>query len=565
MHESAARRSFRRVVAALSVSFFLALTAASTTAQTASGPGAGIRVRYRSSDTVYLDAGSGVGLVEGARLEVLRGGEVVAELEVVYVAEHSASCKILSESSAIEAEDRVRWAEGYGPVTGDAAAAESGGETAASSDETPDVELPEFVPPPASTRKARPRTRVSGAFTLGWESFTDDSGNGLDFQRTQARLNLRVRDIGGWPLEFRLRVRLQDNRRAFKLSDRAPETERRDRLYEAAVVYNPPEGRFAFQAGRIGTSPFIAVGYLDGLLGQVRLTKGVAVGGFAGSRPLLGDFGFESYGTKYGAFTRFSALETNGRPDLEIYLAGIQENGEEDVSREYVAIETRYTPVGRWSFYQRAEVDLNRGWREELAPSANQLSNFSLTANARLSRYSRFSLSYDRFERYRTEETRYVPENLFDDLARQGLRARLTIGRPSGLSFSVQAGYRDRDDDLDGSVTFGGGVRHSNVARWGLLLGADVLGFTNPLTEGWVGTARAAKRFRQGHEIRLNLGGKISQSRQFDDLDDLSTQWVRLGGWLELPYRLFANLELEYTTGDDLEGQRILVGLGYRL
>ena len=34
---------------------------------------------------------------------------------------------------------------------------------------------------------------------------------------------------------------------------------------------------------------------------------------------------------------------------------------------------------------QRAEVDLNRGWREELAESTSQLSNFSLTANARIS------------------------------------------------------------------------------------------------------------------------------------------------------------------------------------
>lgn len=565
MFSEATRCRFRRVVTALGVAMVLTLGATVAGAQTASGQGASIRVRYRSSDTVYLDAGSGAGLIEGARLEVMRGGEVVAEIEVVYVAEHSASCRIVSENGAIEAEDRVRWADGYGPGDDGGTGGVTADETAGDDPTVGAYETPTLVPPPVRRPKARPKTRVSGAFALEFESFTDDSEYGLDFQRTQARLNMRVRDIGGWPLEFRLRVRLQDNQRAYKLSDRAPENERRDRLYEAAVIYRPPEGRFAFQAGRIGTSPFIAVGYLDGLLGQVRLLKSVAVGGFFGSRPLLADFGFESHGTKYGVYSRFSALEHDGRSDLEIYLAGIHENGKEDVSRQYVAIETRYTPAGRWSFYQRAEVDLNKGWREELAPSSTQLSNFSLTTNARISRYSRFSLSYDRFERYRTEETREIPEDLFDDLARQGLRARVTIGRPSGLSFSIQAGLRDRDDEMDDSVSFGGGVRHNNVAQWGLLLGADILGFTNPLTEGWVGTVRAAKRFRRGHEIRLTLGGKNSQSRQFDELDDLNTQWVRLGGWLELPYRLFANMEFEYTTGDDLEGQRIIVGLGYRL
>jgi hypothetical protein len=49
------------------------------------------QVSYRSADAVYLDAGRAAGLAEGDRLEVVRDGEAIAEIEVVFVAEHSAS------------------------------------------------------------------------------------------------------------------------------------------------------------------------------------------------------------------------------------------------------------------------------------------------------------------------------------------------------------------------------------------------------------------------------------------------------------------------------------------
>ena len=45
---------------------------------------------------------------------------------------------------------------------------------------------------------------------------------------------------------------------------------------------------------------------------------------------------------------------------------------------------------------------------------------------------------------------------------------------------------------------------------------------------------------------------------------DMSTVWARIGGWVELPARLFVRGDLEYNTGDDLEGGRVNLGVGYR-
>ena len=66
-------------------------------------------VRYRSADTVYLEAGRSAGISVGDRLEIIRDDEVVASIDIVFVSEHSSSCKILMEQQTIEAGDQARF------------------------------------------------------------------------------------------------------------------------------------------------------------------------------------------------------------------------------------------------------------------------------------------------------------------------------------------------------------------------------------------------------------------------------------------------------------------------
>lgn len=520
------------------------------------------RVRYRSQDTIYLDGGTRAGLAEGDRLEVLRGGQRIGEIEVTFVAEHSASCRIVEEIQRIQPEDQARRIESPSGATA-APAAE-----AAAPEAEPVVESPEpgsqTYAEPRSPRRTR-RTRVSGVLELGWDSFQDDSGAELDFEQWTARFNLRVRDIAGQPLHLKIRMRARENERQRAFGNGAPKTEKRNRFYEAAVVYDPDQGRFKAQLGRIAVSPFVAVGFLDGFIGQVRLIPSVDIGALFGSQPVIQDDGFETFGQKYGAYTRFSAFRQNGRPDLEVFVAGIREEGDIDVSREYVALETRYTPIGRWSLYQRAELDLNNGWREDVAGSKTQLSNLALTLNTEVSQFSRFSISYTRWERYWTEEDRSRVDEFFDELLRQGLRARFSYSRPRGMGFSVFAGYRDREGEDENTVSFGGSLRYSNIGNWGLTVGGDLLGYSNPMTEGFVARIQSSKRFRGGHEIALLIGGRLYSNKLFDNVDDRSDQWIRLFGWLELPYSFFARGELEYSDGDNIQGQRIVLSVGYRL
>ena len=516
-----------------------------------------LAVRYRSADTVYLNAGRSAGVEVGDRLEVVREGKVIAEVEVIFTAENSASCRIVNERQPIQPADRVRRVGDTSPPPKPQAPPPA---------PAPRPEEPQRRPSVFGTpdRFQPSRTRVTGAITLDTETFSDGTENRRDFNRTAARLNVRVRDIVGTPLQLRLRIRSLDEERERRLVSGIPESTSRDRLYELSLIYEPEDARYGFRLGRLGAGPFVGIGYLDGGLGKVRVLGPLEVGGFYGRRPNIEELGFDGSGSKYGLFTRI-APESDA---FELFVAGVREEGDTDISREYLAVETRYDPGTRWTFFQHAELDLNTGWREEAAGSTSQLSQLSLTALGRLSERSRLVISYDRFERFFTEEDRFIPTELFDDLTRQGLRVSYQNGAARGLNVSVTAGAHALDaqeegQDSETSFSLGLGAWHPELSGLKLFVGADVLGFTNPTTDGLLVTTRVGRRFGGGHELSLGLGGTLSRQSLLVD-EETSTQWARASLWLELPLDFFGQAELEALTGDEIEGQRLTLGLGYR-
>jgi len=101
------------------------------------------------------------------------------------------------------------------------------------------------------------------------------------------------------------------------------------------------------------------MGYLDGALAQVRLTRHFYVGAFGGARPELEELGFDTSGSKYGGFLRYAREGEPGGGYGEVVLGGVTERSDTgDVSRDYVTVESRFGVGSRWWFFQRAEIDL---------------------------------------------------------------------------------------------------------------------------------------------------------------------------------------------------------------
>jgi hypothetical protein len=509
-----------------------------------------IPIKYRSSGNVYLDGGSADGLAVGDRLTVLSHGDKGAEIEVVFVSEHSASCRILSEARPVGAGDLAVLApKAAAPVEALRPAAEA---PAPPAEASPEVRLP--------SKTAAPWTRARGGFSVGWYRMWDGTATSYDFEQRTARADLSLWDILGKPYQFNLRLRSrQDVRMRPPGFEDIPRDQRKDRLYEAALRYDPKDGSFRWEAGRIGSSP-MGIGYLDGVLAAYRPSSSLEVGGFFGNRPNIEGYASVASGKKYGGFFRVANGSTYAPGDYDALVAVVREFAGSEVSREYAAFQGRLAKMnGRLTSFQWAEVDLNTGWREELAGQKVQLSNLSLAVNYRVTPEVQAGISYDQRRNYWTDDIRSLPEILFDKYLRQGLRANFDVSRPNSLGFSGSVGLRSEDKTSTSSHSFGAGLRHPKLL--GLYVSLDGSGYTNPTTSGYLGTLRLGKTLKSAsvdvaygasyYTLKLLGGSRLNQ-------------WGRATGRFNLPQHFYLQGDLEYDRGDDMKGPRALVELGYR-
>ena len=531
------------------------------------GDGKTFSVRYRSAGNVYLDGGRAQGLSVGDRLQATAEKKPFAELEVLFVAEQSASCRLVSETRPVKAGDsviRVARAVAASPAVAvaDKAAAQPAPSPRAASSA---AELAPAATASAS-RPGAPWARVRGSVSVGYYQSSDRTGTGLGYSERTARVDVTASEIEGQPLSFTLRGRSRQDVRDRQLSDRTPVSERTDGLYELALRYEPLSDRFGLEVGRISLYRFVGIGYLDGALARYRPAASVHVGAFGGRAAEIDGIGFNGTGAKYGAFVQLAPGGRYAMAGYDALLAVVRENADGDVSREYLSLESRYSGRGRWSLFERAELDLNRGWRLDAAGQSLQLSNISLSGNLRVFSSAYAFVSYDGRRNYRYYRNRLVPEEVFDDLLHQGLRAGVNVTRPGGFGATAGFGMSLKEQDprhpelnIANAYSFNGGIRHASL--FGLSVGVDGSGFWNGYADGALVSARVGHRFQAGHLLDLSYGRSVY--RVAETGQDRNTQWLRLTGRSELGRHAYVTGDLEYDKGDDLEGPRGLVEAGW--
>jgi hypothetical protein len=506
-----------------------------------------IAVKYRSATSVYLDGGTADGLSVGDHLTVLSRGESIADLEVVYASEHSASCSVTSERRPVSAGDVAILPEKVTPLSEP---------TAAVPTQTSATTASAGALAPASPV---PWARARGGLSFGWYRLWDDTPANFGFEQRNARGDLSLWDIWGKPYQLNLRFRSRQDIRAQTPSfDNIPRDERRDRLYELSLRYQPNEGPLVWEAGRIGSSP-MGIGYLDGVLAAFRPTPEFQVGAFFGNRPDIDGYSPLSKGRKYGTFLRLTSGTTYAPGSYDAQVAAVREFSGSDLSREYLSFQGRLASGTRFTSFQWAEVDLNTGWRQDLAASKVQLSNLSLSASYRVSPSVQAGVSYDQRRNYWTQELRSLPEILFDKYLHQGFRARLDLFRPDALGAWGSFGVVLEERDQSKSYSWGLGLRHPHIG--GFFASVDASGFTNPTTDGYVASARLGHTFR-GAQMDLSYGASYYSFRS--TTDTRLNQWARLSGRFDLPRRVYLQTDFEYDRGDDVKGPRAVLEIGYR-
>jgi hypothetical protein len=529
---------------AAAAALVLVLAALPAFAQTARR-GDQLAVTYRSATSVYVSGGRAAGLAVGDRLSVVSSGKTVAELEVAFLAEHSASCRIVSETGTVKTGDRVAR---IGPPRASAPAP------------APSAWPPPAESAPASTPAAyrRPRSngygRLTGGVSVGYSGFYDGSPSNRDVTELGVRYDVFARDIAGQPLEARVRG---TNRQIDRTGVRGvilTTKDTRDRLYEASLAYAPLNGRVSATAGRLGAHPFVSIGYLDGVLAEVRPTSNIQLGGFAGNTVEMGG---PAGGSKAGGFLRFAPRET--RLHYEVVVSGVRENRDGDVSREYLGLQGQLR-AGGWWLYQRAEVDLNRGWREERAGTSTQLTDVRSLLTWRPSPTRAVSFSYEQRRNFWASFNRTLPIEAFDDRVLQTIRADIDLARANTAGIWAGGSVRLREGDDRTVYDVHGGFRTPRFMSMRTSIEGTL--YRTGTTLGVLATGRIGRDLPGGHRIDASYNFNGYDMR--GDEGRHQNQWIRLSGYGQLTKGAYGRGDLEYGIGNDLRGVRALLEAGYR-
>ncbi|MEM6348111.1 MAG: hypothetical protein AAF927_29790, partial [Bacteroidota bacterium] len=229
------------------------------------------------------------------------------------------------------------------------------------------------------------------------------------------------------------------------------------RVYNLALSYTPtPDWKLTL--GRKINQKIASLGAIDGL--QVEKAFGQAyVGAIVGSRPDINSFALNLNLLQYGGYAGY---QTNSKQFYSQSTIGLlqQQNGGK-IDRRYAYLQHASTISRKLSLFASAELDLYSAVNG-VVTNDPRLTNLFTSATYRFNSKINLMVSYDSrrrvlfYETFLTEIERLLQE----DLARQGLRARINI-RPIkyvNLGFSYarrfQADLQNKSDNIFASASW---------------------------------------------------------------------------------------------------------------
>ena len=507
-----------------------------------------IKVSYLSLENVYVNGGTADSITAGMILEVKRKDKIIARIEVIYAAEHSASCKILEKEDEIKPGDTINIVQQKTAVDSSSATGILINLTKTSSENV------------RSGYPARTIPDIKGYLAFQWYHFQDGSESRYHFDQPAIRFKLKARQLWHRFMNLEIKMRSRHNERFNRSSKALPESEWRHRLYTAALSYDNPESGLGVYTGRISSGFISGTGYIDGIQLQYMVNKFWQTGLFAGFQPQWDTSSFQYQRKKYGAFVRYKTQNVSSWR-TQISLSAVGEYHDAIVSREFLYMQGFLSMPGDWQFYHSFEIDVNRQWRHERTGNNLTLSSLYISGSKQINPRINIQMTYDNRQNYYTYEYYSLSDSLFDDAFRQGLRLYLNINIYENLRISLNSGIRKREDQSQ--TTYSHGIRamipHLILTR--LSTSGRLSLFTNLYSKGITYNLNLSKRILQGHEIGFDLG---SQQYQFLlDHKRYNNHYLRLQTTLALPFNLNLYSYYEFDTGDDLKGQNVYVELGY--
>jgi hypothetical protein len=511
----------------------LLLTAAAVEAGPPSAPQAEAHITYVSGRTVYLDAGSESGLSEGAQVEVVRDGQVVARLVVGTVTAKRSSATLEGDAVELVAGDIVRFV----PAP-----------TAPSEEPTVAAAAHE---PAKRTRDAGIRGRVG----VRYLAVEDRTGLGTDF--TQPALDARVvgTQVGGAPLDFEVDLR---PRRTYRTRfDGSTDDTSSNRVYSLLAAWRP--GSFRLAAGRQMTPALGPIALLDGFLGEWRKPRW-ALGAFAGTEPEPVDWSYDSTTRDYGIFVEGTSAP-GARTRWWLNGGALSSSSEGEINRDLVYVSGRLAAGGLHAFLLQ-QIDVNRGWRKEAEGQSLTRSGSYLALRVQASRAWSFQAGFDDRRDVRLFRDLETPATEFDDAYRRGIWGGADW-RPGKHWLIGADGRSSSGGDAGSADSYSLRLGLVSVTRSGLDATLRATHYGGSFIDGDLVALGVSSDL--GSRVRLDLHGGVREETENDLLELQTTvDWFGLEAQVLAMRHVFVTLAWDRTTGGDEDNDQIYTSASWR-
>ena len=505
------------------------------------------RLSYISNENVYVDKGKKSGLSIGDTINVLRDGEIIANLKVLYVAEHSASCAVSSQKVKLNIGDKAEFL--FRPIKS----------------QKSDITVVPIQRPAQNTNSETtssiPFARISGGLSLQWLHYEDQTGNDLNFSQPTIRFDLKAKELWGKKYFFVIKMRLRRNERTRSYGTDIEAEEWRNRIYSFYFSYEDIESPINYRIGRILTPNLRGVGYLDGLQLQHNISKSFNWGVYAGLQSSWQFATTEDSLHKYGIYVSYKRGDYQSNRFAGTLAYNAVYHGQ-TVSRENFYFQSNFRSYDKLSIYQSMEVDVNSSWRREKEAKSISLTSFYLSARYKFSNTVRSGISYDNRKNFYRYATREIPEDYYDLAFRHGLSADLSLTLPQNYYTSLRFGIKKRQNDSETTYIGRLSLRKNNLFVQYLTMNLNLNGYVNLYTKGWIPSLYLSKQISGGHYLSLNSGLNNYETKL--DNQKRSRYWLRLNGRFQILGRTYLSGFYSYEWGDDFKGYRILAEIGYR-
>ncbi len=503
-------------------------------------------VKYVTQEAVYVDAGSATGVAVGDRGDVIRGGQVIASIEVIFVAERSSSCRINQTTSVIVAGDEVILRVSDAPI--------------------PDLtdslfrygQEPQLDSPRGVSTVRRPE-RIHGRLSAQFISWDDLDENGSDSREPSLAANARWERMGGSFYTIYLNARMRKVELERERGVLASEWN--NRVYELSLLYDDPAAPVSYRAGRFIPIAVSAAGYLDGAWLNYRYHQDSKFAVFAGFEPDPANTGFRTEKKKFGVSAQLDR-ELAGRRSLRAAgaLAGLYEGGR--TMREFFYEQITYSAARRLVAGQSATLNLNRGELKSAEGNALKLTDFITNISWTPIRKISLSGGYDNHRNFRTEDPASLADSLFDDAARQGVRGQIVVRPRSDAQVSFGGTARSIGSDFSAGRTVAIGAGMNGLGNSAIYWQADWTSYKNEYSTGTRPTLRVGNRFGRSFGAAVGVGRDEYDLK--DEAQTVTVDWLRVEGDFRVSRHWYGSLSGEFRRGDFSDSNRYFIEAGYR-